>query len=208
MLKKTENNKYKAPQDYIKCVAFHGHSCPGLVYGYMVAKEASKLLDIKRASDEEIVAICENDSCAVDALQVILGTSTGKGNLIVKNYGKNVYTIIKRATNKAYRFSRKKDYKYTGAHKNEFETLEKSVASGKADTKERKRQKHLKVEDLLNKEFSEIFDTKELEPTKPPYAPLSPSVPCSICGEMTMKSKMIPEDNGNLLCIPCSKTKL
>lgn len=206
-MKKTENNKYKAPQDYVECAAFHGHSCPGLVYGYIVAKEASRLLDLKRSSDEEIIAICENDSCAVDALQVLLGTSTGKGNLIIKNYGKNAYTIIKRATNKAYRFSRKKSYKYTGAHKNEFEILEKAVASGKADTKERMRQKYLKVEDLLSKQFSEVFDTKKLEPITIPYAPLSPSVPCSICGEMTMKSKMITDDNDDFLCIPCSTTE-
>ncbi|MBU1163175.1 MAG: formylmethanofuran dehydrogenase subunit E family protein, partial [Proteobacteria bacterium] len=31
----------------------------------MVAKEAIYLLELKRSGDEEIIAICENDSCAV-----------------------------------------------------------------------------------------------------------------------------------------------
>ena len=192
----------------MKCVAFHGHSCPGLVYGYLVANEAVRLLDLERSGDEEIVAICENDSCAVDALQIILGTSTGKGNLIVKNYGKNAYTIIKRATNQAYRFSRTKDYKYSGMFKDEFDVLEKVIASGKAKPEEKRRQKQLKREDLLTKHFSEVFDTKEVDLIMPPHAPLSPSISCVICGEMTMASKMIANENGDLLCIPCSKVTL
>ena len=87
-MKLTENIKTNLPQDIIKCIAFHGHICPGLVYGYIVAKETIYLLELKRSGDEEIIAICENDSCAVDALQVLLGTTIGKGTLIFKNYGK------------------------------------------------------------------------------------------------------------------------
>jgi len=73
--------------DLKKCVEFHGHICPGLIYGYRVAKEAIQLMHIGRSVDEEVVAVCENDSCAVDALQVMLGTLAGKGNLLIKNYG-------------------------------------------------------------------------------------------------------------------------
>ena len=195
--------KHKTPQDYITCVTFHGHSCPGLVYGYLVAKEATRLLNLKRSSDEEVIAICENDSCAVDALQVILGTSAGKGNLVVRNYGKNAYTIMKRGTKQAYRFARKKDYTYTGKHQDEFDTLGEAFDSGKATQKEKIRYKKLKVENLLNKHFNDIFDTKKVDAILPPYAPLSSSAPCAICGEMTMSSKMISLENGSLACMPC-----
>lgn len=68
------------PDDLKECILFHGHLCPGLVYGYLVAKEATQIFGLSRAKDEEVVAICENDSCAVDAIQVLLGTSVGKGN--------------------------------------------------------------------------------------------------------------------------------
>lgn len=41
-----------------------------------------------RDIDEEMVAIVENDSCAVDAIQVLTGCTLGKGNLIFRDYGK------------------------------------------------------------------------------------------------------------------------
>jgi formylmethanofuran dehydrogenase subunit E len=66
----TENIKFNLPEDLKKCIEFHGHLCPGLVYGYLVAREAITLLKLKRSKDEEVVAISENDSCAVDALQM------------------------------------------------------------------------------------------------------------------------------------------
>ncbi|MCP4104393.1 MAG: formylmethanofuran dehydrogenase, partial [Desulfobacteraceae bacterium] len=47
------------PDDLKQCVSFHGHLCPGLVYGYLMAKQAINLLDLKRSADEEVVAVCE-----------------------------------------------------------------------------------------------------------------------------------------------------
>ena len=73
---------HKLPEDLKRCIAFHGHLCPGLVYGYLIAKKAVRLLGLRRSQDEEVVVISENDTCAVDALQVLLGTTTGKGNLM------------------------------------------------------------------------------------------------------------------------------
>ncbi len=121
------------PEDLKQCVAFHGHLCLGLVYGYLVAKGALELLGVHRSQDEEIVAISENDTCAVDALQVLLGTTLGKGNFnFLKDYGKNVFTVIRRSNRKAFRLSRKETYKYEGAHEEEFDRLEQAYASGRA----------------------------------------------------------------------------
>jgi len=63
------------PTDWEKTVEFHGHSCPGLATGFKVSKIALKELETIRPSDEEIIAIVENDSCGVDAVQVIAGCS-------------------------------------------------------------------------------------------------------------------------------------
>ncbi len=197
----------KLPEDLEQCVSFHGHLCPGLIYGYLVARESIRLLDLERSKDEEVVAVSENDSCAVDALQVMLGTSTGKGNLILKDYGKNAYSIFNRGKQKAYRFSRKKDYHYTGNHKQEFALLEQAVQLGIANEKEKRRQRVLKAEDLLAKTFDEVFATEEAEIAIPPYAPLAPSKACAECGEMTMATKMITAEDGSVLCVPCSGKK-
>lgn len=192
------------PEELEMCVRFHGHICPGLTYGYLVAMEAVRVLGLSRSHDEEVVAIPENDSCAVDALQALLGTTLGKGNLILRNYGKNVYTVISRKDGRALRFSRKKTYGYEGSHPEEFNALEKKVADGTATEKERIRQKHLKTESLLAQPFDAVFLTEEVAMEMPPYAPLAPSRECAHCGEMTMATRMIQRETGPL-CIPCAE---
>ena len=192
------------PEDLARCVAFHGHICPGLVYGYLVAKEAMRLMNLGRAADEEIVAICDNDSCAVDALQVLLGTSTGKGNLIIRDFGKNAYTVLSRSGRKSYRFVRKVRYEYQGEKKTTFDRLDAAIAKGMASEDDRRDMKLLKVEDLLGRYCDEIFTITEIPFDEPLYAPLERSEPCAICGEMTMASKMVGVNDGRV-CIPCSQ---
>jgi formylmethanofuran dehydrogenase subunit E len=199
------DSEKKMTDDLKNCVEFHGHICPGLIYGYRVAQEAMRLMNLDRSVDEEVVAICENDSCAVDALQVLLGTVAGKGNLIIKNFGKNAYTVLSRTKCQAYRFSRKTHYDYTGKDKSEFDRMEAAVAAGTASEDDRQNLKRLKVNDLLARPFEEIFTTTEVPFDEPVYAPLAPSQPCAICGEMTMATKMMKLSDGRQVCIPCSE---
>ena len=200
----TKDTMLDIPEDLARCVAFHGHICPGLIYGYLVAKEAMKLMNLGRATDEEIVAICDNDSCAVDALQVLLGTSTGKGNLIIRDFGKNAYTVLSRSGRKSYRFVRKVRYEYHGKEKSTFDRLDAAITNGMASEDDRRYIKRLKVEDLLGRYFDEIFTTTEVPFDEPLYAPLERSEPCAMCGEMTMASKMVGVNDGRV-CIPCSQ---
>lgn len=200
------DDKRQMPDDLKRCVEFHGHICPGLIYGYRVAKEAMRLMDIRRAVDEEVVAVCENDSCAVDAIQVLLGTVIGKGNLIIRDYGKNAYTVLSRSRRQAYRFSRKTNYEYGGGEaKNEFERLDKAMAAGEASEDDIRKLRRLKVDDLLTRPFEEIFVTTEVPFDEPQYAPLDRSESCALCGEMTMAAKMVELSDGRQVCIPCSQ---
>ena len=203
-MKESKNIEFQPPEDLKKCIEFHGHLCPGLIYGYMVAKTAMDLLKLNRSRDEEVVAISENDSCAVDALQILLGTSIGKGNLILKDYGKNVYTILNRQSKKAYRFSRKKHYQYQGKPKDEFVQLDASISSGTATEKDKRRHKMLKSNDLLQRPFGDIFSTEKVDCVIPPYALLARSEACATCGEMAMSTKMVETENGEYVCIPCA----
>ena len=200
-----KDSERQMPDDLKRCVKFHGHICPGLIYGYRVAREAMKIMNLRRSADEEVVAICENDSCAVDALQVMLGTVAGKGNLIIKNFGKNAYTVMSRSNRQAYRFSRKTRYDYTGKDKNVFDRLESAVAAGQASEDERRELKRLKIDDLLKRPFAEIFTTTEVPFDEPQYAQLDRSEPCSLCGEMTMAAKMVNLSDGRQACLPCSQ---
>jgi formylmethanofuran dehydrogenase subunit E len=200
-----DDSHHHLPEDFEYCVAFHGHQCPGLVYGYRVAKKAIELLGLDRSRDEEVVAISENDTCAIDALQLLLGTTMGKGNLILHNYGKNVFTILNRSDKRAFRFSRRHEYTYDGEHPEEFAELEAAYADGDATTQQRSRQKLLKSLDLLSKPFEAVFDTEAVEIPEPSYAPLAPSEACAECGEMTMSTKLVEAHDGRRLCIPCAE---
>ena len=98
------------------------------------------------------------------------------GNLILKDYGKNAYTILNRSHKKAFRFSRKKYYRYGGEFGEEFSRLDEAISSDTASEREKWRQKILKAKDLLSKPFSDVFSTKEVDIVMPPYAPESPTL--------------------------------
>lgn len=203
--RKPSVSNHELPEDLKRCIAFHGHLCPGLVYGYLVAKKAMELLGVRRSRDEEVVVVSENDTCAVDALQVLLGTTVGKGNLLIKDYGKNAFTVLNRSDRRAFRFSRKGYYRYEGEHQKEFDRLEAAVAAGNASTEQQIRHKLLKSLDLLSKPFDAVFDTKGVKIPEQPYAALARSEACGKCGEMTMSTRMVDTKNGRRLCMPCAE---
>jgi formylmethanofuran dehydrogenase subunit E len=93
--------------DLRKAVEFHGHLCPGLAIGYRVAKYVKE--HYPRSEDEELVCIAENNSCSVDAVQELLGCTFGKGNLIYKDNGKQVFTFFSRSDSRAMRIYFKGD---------------------------------------------------------------------------------------------------
>jgi formylmethanofuran dehydrogenase subunit E len=170
----TADSEKKMMDDLKSCVEFQGHICSGLIYGYRVAKEAMKLIKLSRSIDEEVVAICENYSCAVDALQAMLETIAGKGNLIIKNSGKNAYTVLSHSKRQAYRFSRKTHHDYKGKANKEIDRLEVAVVAKTASEEDRRKLKRLKINDLLARPFEEIFTTTEVPFDEPLYAPLAP----------------------------------
>lgn len=142
-----------------KCVAFHGHECVGLTIGYKAAVYAAKLLDLEFSDDEQVVCISENDACSVDAIQVILGCSVGKGNLLFHIRGKQAFSFYNRKTGKSVRLILK--------DRPEGMTREESFAY------------------YQNSEPEQIFDRKEATIPLPESARLFDSYKCECCGETT-----------------------
>ena len=85
------------------CVAFHGHECGGLTIGYKASLYAIELLKLEFSDDEQVVCIAENDACGIDAVQVMLGCSIGKGNLLFHMRGKQAFSFYNRKTGKSVR---------------------------------------------------------------------------------------------------------
>src|SRR5680860_1042679 len=99
----TSADRLGLPADLQRAVDFHGHVCPGLVIGYRAAKAAAHALQVETSGDEELILIAENDSCSVDAFQVLLSTTFGKGNLYFRDHGKQVFTVGDRHSERAVR---------------------------------------------------------------------------------------------------------
>lgn len=182
-------------------VEFHGHICPGLVLGYRVSILALKEFG-ERAKDEEMVAVVENNSCAVDAVQVVTGCTFGKGNLIFKNYGKQVYTFIKRPSGESLRIS--VNWESPQETEREKEMWERYIRGDRSEEvlKVVHDRKSRKIDSIIHARDEELFAITKGRMELPEEAEIYPSIRCSLCGEKVMKPRARVKD-GKIVCIPC-----
>lgn len=159
-----------------KCAAFHGHECGGLTIGYQAARYAAKLLDLSFSSDEQVTCISENDACGVDAIQVLLGCSVGKGNLLFHMTGKQAFSFYNRTTGKSVRLVLRKPPKNISREES-FEYYQ-------------------------NHEPEQLFYVKETKIALPEQARIFSSYVCDCCGEVT-GANWIRLQNDQKLCIDC-----
>ena len=75
--------------------------CGGLTIGYKASLHAIELLNLEFSDDEQVVCIAENDTCGIDGIQVMLGCSIGKGNLLFRMRGKQDFSFYNRKTGKS-----------------------------------------------------------------------------------------------------------
>jgi formylmethanofuran dehydrogenase subunit E len=186
-----------------ECVRFHGHACPGLATGYRVATAAMRTLGVPRPYDEELVCIAETDACGVDAVQVVTGCTSGKGNLVVRDYGKHVFSFLSRESGNAVRvLVRQADIPERPA----MDDLRKKVFSGTATTREQAEFRSLMraaIADLLAAKEDAILDIREIAMEPPGKARIFASVTCARCGEPVADAKTRTLD-GSRVCIPCA----
>ena len=158
------------------CVVFHGHECGGLTIGYKASLYAIELLNLEFSADEQVVCIAENDACGVDGIQVMLGCSIGKGNLLFHMRGKQAFSFYNRKTGTSVRLVLKP--------KPEGMTREESFAY------------------YQSCEPKDMFDVKDATIRLPEKARLFDSYICDCCGERTA-SNWIRLAGGRKLCLDC-----
>jgi formylmethanofuran dehydrogenase subunit E len=182
-------------------IQFHGHLCPGLALGYRVALAALRELKTERPRDEELVAVVENDSCAVDAIQYITGCTFGKGNLIFHDYGKHVYTFFDRRTGQGIRIS--EDFRgFEGDTR--YAELKQQREAGKDVATEMNALRMEKTAAILKADEKELFTVQPVLSLPPEEAKIRTSVRCALCGEKFMESRGRVK-NRKIVCIPCSE---
>jgi len=184
-------------------IQFHGHLCPGLALGYRVSKAALRELKAVRPQDEELVAMVENDSCAVDAIQFITGCTFGKGNFIFRDYGKHVYTFFNRVSGKGVRIS--EDFRGFDTDPR-FAEIKKHQDAGEDVAEERKAYLMEKTEAILKADEKVLMTMTPVSSLPPEEAKIRGSAHCSLCNEKFMESRGRVK-NGAIVCIPCFDKK-
>ncbi|MFW6153592.1 MAG: FmdE family protein [Planctomycetota bacterium] len=175
------------PDDLQRCVDFHGHLCPGVVIGYLAARVGMRELSVARAYDEEMIAIVENDTCAVDAIQLLTGCTFGKGNLIFRDYGKMVVSLATRADGRSVRLS-----------------LKPMTPPDIGDVPEGQRRRR-RIEFMLAVDPASCFDMRrDVLDELPATATLRDSAACDACGETVMVRRLRFRGDRRV-CVPCDE---
>ena len=175
------------PEDLNQCVAFHGHLCPGVVIGYCAAKLGMRELSARRAGDEELIAIVENDTCAVDAVQVLTGCTFGKGNLYFRDHGKMVFTFATRSNGRSVRLRLR------------------PVNTPEVDDIPEDQRRRRQIDFMLAQDPAMLFEMRnDGLACLPPAARIRESLPCDNCGETVMSTRLRQRGSKNV-CIPCDE---
>jgi len=178
------------PQEWLEFgQKFHGHKCPAMPMGLRVGAEAMNVHGVERAKDGQLVAFVDlgDDHCATcygDGLQVIMGTTFGKGNLKKTHKGKWAVTLVDRASGRAVRVTPKAEAMLNNKKSiffTDYRMLGKPASTVPAEVVDPLVDgvMNAPAEMLLN--ISEVFHY-ELEPKQDSFD----GFVCEECGEMTV----------------------
>ena len=125
---------------------------------------------VKRAPDEELVAIVETDACGADAIQVMTGCTFGKGNFIFRNYGKHAFALADRKKGQTVRACLRPN---TIPSNPEHVVLSEKVRNETASPEELEQYRNLKeerIQEILESPFESLFKIEEVSFPIPPEA--------------------------------------
>lgn len=199
------NETQISPELIQKTIDFHGHSCPGLAIGIRAAEVA--LREVGRSSNEEVVAVVENDNCAVDAIQFLLSCTYGKGNLVHLDYGKLAFNFYRCSDGKAIRVIGRPDI--FGHQDDEFMRLRKKMMKRSLTEEEKeqlKRATAARTRHIMEADLNELFEITPAQGPIPQKSQILEGLICDACGEQTMESRT-QRFLGQTLCIPCFEAR-
>ena len=159
-----------------KCVAFHGHACPGLALGVRLCEFVRQQLETDYAPDEELVCVAETDACPVDAVQAVLGCTVGKGNLLYRPTGKTAYSFYRRSTGESFR-----------------------VVARRSQTPLSQEER---IRQIMTAPLEELFTVTPVKAPMPETARIFKTLTCEVCGE-GVAEHMARLQDGKVVCPDC-----
>ncbi len=199
-----QKRQHEMYMDWERVVAFHGHTCPGLAVGYRIACIIRRELTSARASDEELLAIIENDACGVDAVQLLLGCTAGKGNLILLDHGKQVYTFQHRESGHALRIAVKPSMMKLNAKDINIRNRVNTGTATEAEREDFQKKRQALIRRILSVPEHKFCEMRTVITEPRRRASILPSCICCSCGESVMEARARIK-NGRIVCIPCSE---
>ncbi len=196
------------PQDWLEFgQKFHGHKCPAMPMGLKVGAAAMNKLGVERAKDGQIIAFVDlgEDHCATcfaDGLQVIMGTTFGKGNIKKTYKGKWAVTLVEKSTGRAVRVTPKAEAMLANKQSTFFkEYREKGIPASKVpeEVVAPLIAKVIASPEKMLLDISEVFEY-QLKPSKDSFN----GFVCEECGEMTVEKYGRIKD-GHQVCIDCAE---
>jgi len=185
-----------------RVVNFHGHMCPDLILGGKVCEYAQKLLEDKNEFKKGLSIIAENCTSALDAIQVLLGTTIGNQRLKVIDYGKHNYTILYDKGRKGLKFSlRTINYQ----DEDEYRRLAEKAANNQASLNDVLQFQKLlddRTRYLLGLSPEDIFDMEDTGTADPLLEKADHYIACFKCGQQVLKSRIVSHQDKDY-CMPC-----
>ena len=189
-------------------VGFHGHLCLDIAMGYRIAKTAVREMGQELKNMKEVVAMVENETCAVDAIQEFTGCTLGKRNLMMTATGKPVYLLQNTKSQNAVRIYCHywETFDPDGSH-----SARRKEMTGPGATIEQKEafQKELneKIQEILMLPEEKLFKVKKIKLPPPLKVGKYKAKPCGQCGEFTHEGRF-KEVDGKKVCISCHEAAI
>jgi formylmethanofuran dehydrogenase subunit E len=198
-----EDRKMLANIALKRVVDFHGHICPELALGSKFCEFVQNLLDENTLEGDSFSVLAENNTSALDAIQILLGVTVGNQRLMVMDYGKHNYTLNYLHKDTGWSFRMKT---VTYGDEAAFHRLEDKIITNNARLEDM-----ISFQKLIDERVHRIFalSPEELfviEPTQCTQQKSQESTSrytiCARCGQQVLASRSI-ERRDKILCLPC-----
>jgi formylmethanofuran dehydrogenase subunit E len=140
----------------------------------------------------------------VDAVQLLLGCTFGKGNLIFLDHGKQVFSFFERARGEGLRLSLIPGATTLDPRYRELSQKTRAGQATAAQSLELDKLRDEAIERILSRDIWDLFAASAATVELPAEAVVQPSERCARCGEPTMPLKMVRVADRSV-CRPCAE---
>lgn len=197
-----EERKLLIDTNFKRVVDFHGHTCPDLVLGGKLCEYVQKLISSNGKPADGISIIAENSTSALDAIQILLGTTVGNQRLQVIDFGKHNYTLLSGNEGKGFRLTLKRQH-YDDEE--EYNSLDQKMQDRQVTLDEVVQFQKLldvRVKYLMGLCPEDLYQVKPVKSLSRPVETTSVCLICARCGQQVLKSRIVNYE-GKAYCLPC-----